>query len=90
MDQLVIEGRHPLKGTIRISGAKNAALPILAATLLTGGTFRLQNIPRLVDIRTFTDLLTDLGVIVDYGADNDSDILNIDSSGLSDHEAPYD
>ncbi|MBW1671560.1 MAG: UDP-N-acetylglucosamine 1-carboxyvinyltransferase [Deltaproteobacteria bacterium] len=90
MDQLVIEGRHTLKGTIRISGAKNAALPILAATLLTGGTFRLQNIPRLVDIRTFTDLLTDLGVIVDYSANNDSDVLSIDSSGLSDHEAPYD
>jgi len=90
MDQLVIQGRHPLRGTIRISGAKNAALPILAATLLTGGTFRLQNIPRLVDIKTFTDLLTDLGVAVKYGADNDSDFLDIDSSGLSDHEAPYD
>jgi UDP-N-acetylglucosamine 1-carboxyvinyltransferase len=90
MDQLVIEGSHPLKGTIRISGAKNAALPILAATLLTGGTFRLKNIPRLVDIRTFSDLLTDLGVMVEYSTDNDSDFLNIDSSGLSDHEAPYD
>ncbi len=90
MDQLVIEGRRPLKGTVRISGAKNAALPILAATLLTDGTFRLRNIPRLVDIKTFTDLMTDLGVIVDYSAYNDSDIVNIDSSGLSDHEAPYD
>jgi UDP-N-acetylglucosamine 1-carboxyvinyltransferase len=90
MDQLVIEGRHPLKGTIRISGAKNAALPILAATLLTGGTFRLQNIPRLVDIRTFTNLLTDLGVTAEYGTGNDSDSLNIDSSGLSDYVAPYD
>jgi UDP-N-acetylglucosamine 1-carboxyvinyltransferase len=90
MDQLIIEGRYPLKGTIRISGAKNAALPILAATLLTGGTFRLQNIPRLVDIRTFTNLLTDLGVTAEYGTGNDSDSLNIDSSGLSDYVAPYD
>ncbi|NIA08904.1 MAG: UDP-N-acetylglucosamine 1-carboxyvinyltransferase, partial [Nitrospiraceae bacterium] len=66
MDQLVIEGRHPLKGTIKISGAKNAALPILAATLLTGGTFRLKNIPNLLDIATFIELLTDLGSKIEY------------------------
>ena len=88
MDQLVIEGRHPLNGTIRISGAKNAALPILAATLLTGGTFRLRNIPKLLDIDTFIELLTDLGSRVKYNSDNGSDLC-IDSSDLSDHEAPY-
>ena len=86
MDQLVIEGRHPLKGTIKISGAKNAALPILAATLLTGGTFRLKNIPNLLDIATFIELLTDLGSKIEYDSD---DALSIDSSNLSDHEAPY-
>ena len=90
MDKLVIEGRHPLKGTIRISGAKNAALPILAATLLTGGTFKLHNVPRLVDIKTFTDLLMDLGVAVKFVRDKDSNFIDIDSSKLSDHEAPYD
>jgi len=86
MDQLVIEGRHPLKGTIKISGAKNAALPILAATLLTGGTFRLKNIPKLLDITTFIELLTDLGSKIEYDSDG---VLSIDSSDLSDHEAPY-
>jgi UDP-N-acetylglucosamine 1-carboxyvinyltransferase len=90
MDQLVIEGEYPLNGIIKVSGSKNAALPILAATLLTGGTFKLENVPDLIDIKTFTDLLTDLGVTVKYNKHNESDFLSIDSSRLSNHEAPYD
>jgi len=90
MDQLVIEGGVPLKGTITISGAKNAALPILAATILTGGRFTLRNVPRLRDVLTFAKLLADLGATIRSPADRGPGTLEVDSSGLSSHEAPYD
>ncbi len=91
MDQLVIKGGRQLKGTIRVSGAKNAALPILAATLLTGGRFVLHNVPRLRDVFTFRRLLTDMGVKVeDSEGFQESSALVVDSSDLSSHEAPYD
>ncbi|WP_115990763.1 UDP-N-acetylglucosamine 1-carboxyvinyltransferase [Cohnella lupini] len=61
MDNLVIEGGHPLSGTIRIHGAKNAALPILAASLLAEGTVTIRNVPRLLDIEVMLDILRDLG-----------------------------
>ncbi len=93
MDQLVIEGGHRLKGTVRVSGAKNAALPILAATLLTGGAFFLRNVPRLRDIYTFKRLLTDMGVSVEESEDSlggGVPVLKVDSTDLKNHEAPYD
>ena len=52
MDKLVIEGGQPLRGEVSISGAKNAALPILFATLLHEGTSTVRNVPALMDIRT--------------------------------------
>ncbi|MFW6324139.1 MAG: UDP-N-acetylglucosamine 1-carboxyvinyltransferase [Desulfovibrionales bacterium] len=61
MDKLVIEGGHPLKGTIAISGSKNAALPILLATILVDGEIVLENVPKLRDIRTTVKLLELLG-----------------------------
>ncbi|BBI34671.1 UDP-N-acetylglucosamine 1-carboxyvinyltransferase [Cohnella abietis] len=61
MDNLVIEGGHPLSGTIRIHGAKNAALPILAASLLSEGKVTIRNVPRLLDIEVMLDILRDLG-----------------------------
>ncbi|RED65782.1 UDP-N-acetylglucosamine 1-carboxyvinyltransferase [Cohnella lupini] len=61
LDNLVIEGGHPLSGTIRIHGAKNAALPILAASLLAEGTVTIRNVPRLLDIEVMLDILRDLG-----------------------------
>ncbi len=89
MDQLKIEGGRPLKGSIRISGAKNAALPVIAATILTGGWFHINNCPRLRDIDTFLKLLKELGIEVIDGTDDDDRCLEIDSSGLSNHEAAY-
>ena len=62
MDKLVIEGRAPLKGEIRVSGAKNAALPILCAALLTPEPLTLTNVPRLHDVRTMRSLLGQMGV----------------------------
>ncbi len=62
MDKLRIEGGHALDGTVRVSGAKNAALPELAASLLTDGEVRLDNVPDVRDVRTLVRLLGDLGV----------------------------
>ena len=64
MDKLVIQGGVPLTGEVRISGAKNAALPILCAALLTPGTLRLQNVPHLRDVTTMLNLLAQMGVEV--------------------------
>ncbi len=62
MDKIVIEGGIPLTGEVEISGAKNAALPIIAATLLAPGEHRLYNVPPLADIRTIKRLLANMGV----------------------------
>ncbi len=64
MDKLVIQGGVPLTGEVRISGAKNAALPIICASLLTAGTLRLQNVPHLRDVTTMLNLLAQMGVEV--------------------------
>ena len=57
MEKLLIRGGVPLEGEIGISGAKNAALPIMCAALLTREPIRLSNVPRLMDVRTMTGLL---------------------------------
>jgi len=70
MDKLVIEGSRPLKGTIRISGAKNAALPIMAASLLTDDTCVIRNIPHLKDVDTMVKILRALDVKVERKKDS--------------------
>jgi UDP-N-acetylglucosamine 1-carboxyvinyltransferase len=85
MDKIIIEGGRPLNGTVQISGAKNAALPILAATLLAGGVHRLHNIPLLRDIRTAKTLLYHLGATFEEG-----DPLSVHTDNVDGHEAPYD
>lgn len=62
MDKLIITGGAPIQGTIKISGAKNAALPILAATLLADGPMRIRNVPHLQDVTTTMELLGAMGV----------------------------
>ena len=64
MDRIVIRGGTPLKGSIRVAGAKNAALPLMAASLLTGQPLTLTNIPSLADIDGLTNLLVQHGVTV--------------------------
>ena len=86
MDKLIIEGGRPLHGTVRISGAKNAALPLIAATLLAPGRHRLGNVPDLRDTRTFLRLMENLGV----RHERQGDVLLIDSTDLRNTEAPYD
>lgn len=86
MEKMVIEAGPPLKGSVTISGAKNAALPCLAACLLTGGRHQLKNIPQLRDIQTISRIMTQLGVKFQ----RDDHGLEICADDLSGHEAPYD
>lgn len=86
MDKLVIEGGVPLRGEVRISGAKNAALPILFATLLRGGTSTIRNVPRLQDIRTTLELLRHLGAQVSWSGNT----ATVDAGPVNTVEAPYD
>ncbi len=69
MDKIRIIGGQPLKGTIPISGAKNAALPLMAASLLTDGTLTLSNMPYLADIVTMANLLAQHGVSLGMNGD---------------------
>ena len=64
MDKLVIEGGVPLAGEIAVSGAKNAALPILTAALLTAEPLTVSNVPHLRDVTTMLNLLAQMGVAV--------------------------
>ena len=86
MDKIMVEGGARLKGTVKISGAKNAALPIIAACLLTGGQHTLLNVPDLRDIKTIKAIMSHLGVEFQ----DDGRLLNVNSDNLCKHEAPYD
>ena len=85
MEKLIIEGGVPLHGEVRISGAKNAALPLMAATLLAPGKHVLRNAPDLRDTRTFIRLMENLGV----RSERSGDVLTLDTSELLHAEAPY-
>ena len=85
MDKLKIRGGRRLEGTIRVSGAKNAALPILCAALLTDGPLKLTNLPRLMDVRTMSKLLAQMGVEV--ASSNGS--IELRAAKLTNPEAPY-
>lgn len=88
MDKFIIEGGTPLVGSIPISGSKNAALPLMAASLLADGEVTIKNIPRLQDIYTFNNVLRVTGARVDYHEKDNT--LVIDPSNISFLEAPYD
>jgi UDP-N-acetylglucosamine 1-carboxyvinyltransferase len=85
MDALVIQGGRRLSGRVTVSGAKNAALPVMAATLLMPGVHKLRNVPDLRDTRTFAAVLTQLGARVAF----DGDLCTIDTTTLDSVEAPY-
>jgi UDP-N-acetylglucosamine 1-carboxyvinyltransferase len=86
MDKIIIHGGRRLAGTVRVSGSKNAALPILISSLLTDGVNTYSNVPDLRDIDSTLLLLGKLGARVDAGGGR----VRIDASGLNSHEAPYD
>src|SRR5215510_1903607 len=86
MEQLVVQGGVPLHGEIRVSGAKNAALPIMCAALLSAEPLRLANVPRLRDVTTMSVLLGKMGVAVE----RDGDAMILDAARLDQPLAPYD
>src|SRR5436190_11814940 len=86
MDRLAIQGNIPLSGEIRISGAKNAALPILAASLLTTAPVRICNIPHLHDITTMMNLLAQMGVRLTL---DERSNVEVDARPLNACHAPY-
>jgi UDP-N-acetylglucosamine 1-carboxyvinyltransferase len=87
MDKIVIEGGRPLEGTVTISGAKNAVLPVLAATLLTRGRNIIEGVPKVRDVATMIQLLKDLGAEVES---NRNEKVVLDTSRADNPEAPYD
>lgn len=85
MDKFIINGGKPLKGTITVSGSKNAMLPIMAATLLAPGKYTLYNVPELRDVRTMAHLLRIIGAKVEFS----DHTLIIDTTQADFPEAPY-
>jgi len=88
MDKIFIEGGRTLKGSIRISGAKNAALPLMAATILAPGQHVLHNVPDLRDTRTMLVLLESFGIT--WQRREKDNALLIDATNLDNIEASYD
>jgi UDP-N-acetylglucosamine 1-carboxyvinyltransferase len=86
MDKLLIRGGRQLQGEVLISGAKNAALPELCATLLSAEPVILRNVPRLQDVSTMLKLIRNMGVQIDQNADGS---VRVDAGKLSSPEAPY-
>jgi len=85
MDKLLITGGHPLNGVVRIGGAKNSALKLMAASLLADGRTVLENVPRIADCSTMVEVLEHLGAAVRW----DDGTVDIDTSGVHSQEAPY-
>ncbi|MCL4457975.1 MAG: UDP-N-acetylglucosamine 1-carboxyvinyltransferase [Nitrospirae bacterium] len=85
MDKLIIRGGKQLKGEVSISGAKNAALPIMTASILASGKSNFARIPDLMDVRTMGKLLSNMGASYSYN----KGIAEIDSSSMNKFEAPY-
>jgi len=83
--KILIEGGHPLSGTVKISGAKNAALPIMAAALLTSEECTFENIPYIDDIKIMAEVLRHLGCKVEFTSAN---ILKIHANNISSFQAP--
>ena len=86
MDKIIVEGGRPLAGKVKISGAKNAALPMLISSLLADGTSTFTNVPDLMDIKSTSLLLSHLGAQVETCEDT----VRIDAGDLAQFEAPYD
>ncbi len=86
MDKLVIQGGVRLSGEVRISGAKNAALPVLCAGILTADTLHVQNVPHLRDVATTLSLLAQMGVEISL---DEKGVVSLTAAGLNNRVAPY-
>jgi UDP-N-acetylglucosamine 1-carboxyvinyltransferase len=85
MDKFLITGGVKLEGEVRISGAKNAALPLLAAMILADSPITLTNVPHLKDVNTLVKLIAGLGITMTY----EGDTVTADTSTLDNQFAPY-
>ena len=85
MQKIVVTGNGPLRGEVRISGAKNAVLPILCATLLADEPVHVENVPHLHDVVTTAKLLQGLGA----GVAHAGDAMTVDPRSVNSHVAPY-
>ena len=85
MDKIIIEGGIPLQGIVKVSGAKNACLPIIAACILAGGWHRLSGVPHLKDIQTIRAIMSQMGVIFQQ----EDGVLHVNSENLKKYEASY-
>jgi len=90
LDKLLIQGGKPLKGEIEITGAKNAALPILCAGLLSAEPITLRNLPDLQDVRTIIKILAQMGLKVTFPNPHDRSVVILDGSDIHTPEASYD
>ncbi len=92
MDIFVIQGGKELRGTVRVSGAKNAVLPLMAASLLAEGPVEIAGTPRLRDISTLEKLLGHMGATLETvsEAGDGGGVIRVDPSGVENPEAPYD
>lgn len=87
MKKIVIEGGNPLRGNVKISGAKNAALPAIAACILTGGWHKIRGVPSLRDITTIKTIMSSMGTEFN---DNSDSSLSVNTENIFEHEASYD
>ena len=85
MAKIIVKKSNPLKGSVRIDGAKNAVLPIIASTLLAKGKSVLREVPNLKDVHVISDLLRHLGAEVEYKGTT----LTVDATNLTTYDAPY-
>ena len=85
MEKIIIEGGKALEGTVRTSGSKNSALPILAGTILSGNKYQIENVPEISDVFTMLKLLETLGA--EYSFKNNVVLINTEK--ITKHEAPY-
>jgi UDP-N-acetylglucosamine 1-carboxyvinyltransferase len=88
MDFYTVNGGRKLEGSVKISGAKNAALPIIVASLLADGKTTLKNVPDLADIRTIIRVIECLGAKIDFN--KEKNVLSIDVQGIANKQVPYD
>src|ERR1044072_8946587 len=93
MDRIIIRGGRPLEGRIPISGAKNAALPLMPCALLTDEPLTLRNLPRLADVDSFGHLLNELGVSTSIEGSRNGDsarVMTFRAANIASPVAPYD
>ncbi len=89
MDKLLIKGGHSLHGDVKIAGAKNAALPMMCAALLTAEKVVLRNLPDLQDVRTMLKILEEMGVIVHFPNPQDRTVVELQALHIEKAQATY-